>query len=115
MPDDTNPNRLAVYGMFAPGKENHWVLQGLKGTWTSGKVRAYLYQQGFGDSDGFPTIKCDENAPEIAVQVFESDELPAHWKRIDEFDGREYRRTLVPVTFADGMVRLCFIYALNEE
>ena len=115
MQDEANPNRLAVYGSLAPGKENHWVLDGLKGTWAKGAVRGQLHQQGWGATRGFPAMKYDASGSEIQVQVFESDDLPEHWQRIDEFEGDEYRRTLVPVTFVDGAVRPCFIYALNEE
>ncbi len=109
-----NPNRLAVYGSLAPGKENHWVLKDLKGTWTEGTVRGHLHQQGWGATQGYPAMKYDGNGQDIPVRVFESEDLPAHWQRIDEFEGAEYQRTLVPVTFESGEVKHCYIYALNE-
>src|ERR1700751_4068590 len=96
MPVDENPNRLAVYGTLAPGRENYWVLAGLKGTWSQGTVRGYLFAEGWGASQGYPAMTYDARGSEIAVQVFESDDLPRHWARIDEFEGPEYRRVVVP-------------------
>jgi gamma-glutamylcyclotransferase (GGCT)/AIG2-like uncharacterized protein YtfP len=60
-------------------------------------------------------MKYDADGPQIAVQIFESDDLPVHWKRVDEFEGKEYRRTVVPVVFAGGEVKACYIYELNED
>lgn len=113
--NEEHEKRLAVYGSLAPGHENYWVLKGLRGTWANGVVRGHLHQEGWGATMGYSAMKFDEKGPEIEVQVFESDELPDHWARIDEFEGREYKRVLVPVTFADGEVRRCYIYTLNED
>ena len=112
--NEGHEKRLAVYGTLAPGRENHWVIEGLRGTWTQGTVRGHLHQEGWGATRGYPAMKFDASGPEIQVQVFESDDLPSHWVRIDEFEGREYRRTVVPVSLADGKVKSCYIYALNE-
>lgn len=109
-----SPNRLAVYGSLAPGKENHWVLKDLKGTWSKGTVRGHLHQEGWGAAQGYPAMRFDPSGQEIDVQVFESDDLPKQWQRIDEFEGVEYQRTLVPVAFESGEVKHCYIYALNE-
>jgi gamma-glutamylcyclotransferase (GGCT)/AIG2-like uncharacterized protein YtfP len=56
----------------------------------------------------------DESGSDIEVQVFESDALPEHWKRIDDFEGVQYVRTLVPVSMPDGRMLLCNIYELNR-
>lgn len=56
----------------------------------------------------------DENGQEIPVQVFESEELSLDWPRIDQFEGVEYVRTLVPVAMRDGRTLLCNIYELNR-
>ena len=107
-------NRLAVYGSLAPGRKNHWVLAGIAGTWSAGKVRGQLHPHGWGATEGYPAMTYDENGSEIEVEVFESGALPEHWKRVDEFEGVQYVRTLVPVSMADGRTLLCNIYELNR-
>lgn len=86
------PDReLAVYGTLAPGERNHGLLSGLVGTWRSGLVRGRRAMR------GYPVFTWDETAPPVPVALLTSDALPAHWCRIDEFEGDDYRRVLVPV------------------
>jgi gamma-glutamylcyclotransferase (GGCT)/AIG2-like uncharacterized protein YtfP len=107
-------HRLAVYGTLAPGRKNHWVLDGLRGAWFNGTVRGYLHEEGWGATDGFPAIILDDMGDEIQVQVFESEQLPGAWKRIDEFEGAEYRRVEVHVKTSKGEFIACQIYELNR-
>ena len=46
--------------------------------------------------------------------MFESEDLPAHWPRLDAFEGDEYRRIRVRVITGEGEVE-GFIYALAER
>ena len=114
VPANDDVIRLSGYGTLAPGRKNHWVLEGLKGTWSAGTVRGHLHAKGWGATDGYPALVQDEGGPEVAVQMFESAELPFHWKRIDEFEGPGYRRTVVPVRMSSGEVVRCHIYELNQ-
>jgi len=106
--------RLAVYGTLAPGRKNHWVLAGLHGTWFSGTARGHLHPEGWG-ATGYPELVYDEGGPEVDVQVFESSELPKHWARIDEFEGSQYRRTIVPAVLSSGRKVQCHVYELNRQ
>jgi hypothetical protein len=38
----------------------------------------------------------------VPVKLFESPGLPAHWRRLDAFEGDAYRRVVVPVKVGDG-------------
>jgi hypothetical protein len=50
------------------------------------------------------------------VQVFESEELPSHWRKIDEFEGPDYRRVLVDVLMdVSALAISCNIYELNRK
>lgn len=105
--------RLAVYGTLAPGESNHHQLDGLRGRWFAGQVRGTLTQAGWGAYVGFPGLVLDSDTP-VAVQVFESDDLPAHWDRLDAFEGEGYRRVPVEVVTDDGVVR-AWIYVLADR
>src|SRR5579862_9903898 len=97
-------HRLVVYGSLAPGKSNHHQLTGLSGEWRPGRVRGWFRDVGWGTGQGFPGLTPDPAGPEVAVQVFWSMDLPAHWARLDVFEGADYRRVPIDVTTEDGVV-----------
>ena len=106
--------RLATYGTLQPGQPNHHQLSTLAGTWTPGTVRGYLHEAGWGAAMGFPGLAIDAQGNDIAVQVLESDDLPAHWGRLDAFEGEGYRRQVIAVATASGIIH-AQIYVLATE
>lgn len=103
--------RLATYGTLAPGRVNHHQLAGLAGRWLKGTVRGRRVVAGWGADMGFPGLVLDPEGDVVAVHLFESPDLPAHWARLDAFEGPGYRRTEVAVSTALGDLD-AFIYAL---
>lgn len=89
--------RLAVYGSLAPGRENYHVVQPLGGEWSEGVVEGDLTRYGWGSAIGYPALRLRPGGPAVAVRVLESGALPLAWPGLDEFEGTEYRRVLVPV------------------
>jgi gamma-glutamylcyclotransferase (GGCT)/AIG2-like uncharacterized protein YtfP len=104
-------HRLATYGTLAPGRPNHHQLDGVKGRWSRGHVRGRLTNAGWGASLGYPALILDPDGSAIQVHVFESTDLPAHWSRLDQFEGPGYQRVLTSVHTPLGQVD-AFIYAL---
>jgi gamma-glutamylcyclotransferase (GGCT)/AIG2-like uncharacterized protein YtfP len=84
--------RLTTYGTLAPGRSNHHQLDGLDGRWFEGYVHGSLVDAGWGADLGFPALVLDSNGTAIDVHVFESPDLPAHWLRLDRFEGPGYQR-----------------------
>ena len=109
-----NETRLAVYGSLAPGQSNHGELAGLAGDWRPGTVRGWKVESGWGAARGYPGLRPDPDGPEVAVEVFTSDDLPAHWARLDAFEGEEYARTTVTVATREGALA-AQIYALRPD
>jgi gamma-glutamylcyclotransferase (GGCT)/AIG2-like uncharacterized protein YtfP len=105
-------HRLAIYGSLAPGRPNHHHVAGLRGRWVPGEVHGRLVEAGWGASLGFPALVLDPGGPAIDVQVLESDDLPTHWSRLDDFEGPGYERVLTPVQTATGAVE-AYIYVLR--
>lgn len=63
----------------------------------------------------YPALKwCPEGA-DIDAWIFRSPDLPDHWKRLDEFEGLEYRRILAPFWSAEGQVWVGNVYAMECE
>src|SRR5262249_20187344 len=105
--------RLAVYGSLAPGKENHHMMGGMQGTWRKAVLRGSLRNEGWGAGRGFPGFSWDGSDAPIAAQVFSSEDLPGHWRRLGEFEGAEYQRILVAVEIESGEIEICNVYSLT--
>jgi gamma-glutamylcyclotransferase (GGCT)/AIG2-like uncharacterized protein YtfP len=104
---------LATYGTLAPGRANHHQLAELAGTWTTGTIRGRLIETGWGAALGYPALVLEEDGEVIAVHLFTSADLPAHWDRLDAFEGAEYRRGEVLVETDAGLVP-AWIYLAAE-
>ena len=107
-------NRLATYGSLAPGKPNHHQLSDLSGRWIRGSVAGSLVQTGWGAVLGFPALVLDESGARVQVDLFESDDLPHHWARLDAFEGDGYRRVAVQIETDDGELP-AFIYVAADQ
>jgi gamma-glutamylcyclotransferase (GGCT)/AIG2-like uncharacterized protein YtfP len=94
--------RLATYGSLAPGRSNHHQLAALDGRWLEGQVRGRLVDAGWGAALGYPALVLDPDGVDVPVHVFESDDLPQHWARLDEHEGSDYRRVVVTVRTPEG-------------
>ena len=106
----TIDHRLAVYGTLAPGRSNHRELAGLTGEWRTGRICGRLIAEGWAATEGYPAFFVDPLAPPIEIQLFESADLPQHWRRLDAFEGPHYRRTAISVSIGDEMIE-AWIYA----
>jgi gamma-glutamylcyclotransferase (GGCT)/AIG2-like uncharacterized protein YtfP len=107
-------HRLAVYGTLAPGCENHHQLDGLVGCWRPGIVRGTRIATGWGATKGYPALVLAADGAPVAVQIFESADLPDHWARLDDFEGPDYRRVVTDVETQDGVVA-AWIYAAATD
>ena len=106
-------DRLFVYGTLAPGRPNEHVLAEVPGTWEPATVRGTLLQEGWGAAVGYPGIVLDELADDVHGFIFSSEELPAHWARLDAFEGDGYERVVTSAKLEDGTVVTAYIYALK--
>ena len=113
-----NPERsLIVYGTLAPHAPNHSVIEHIKGNWQQGIVRGNLEKKGWGADLGYYGFRHTsvEEQQEIKVFVLFSDELPANWQLLDDFEGDGYRRILAKFELENGQTGVGYIYAINEE
>ena len=107
-------DRLFVYGTLAPGEPNAHIMEPMKGTWLPGKIRGTLYPGGWGAALGYPGIVLDSEGDVVSGQVFTSSDLPAHWQRLDEFEGAGYVRSKVLVMLNDETQVSAYVYTLSE-
>jgi gamma-glutamylcyclotransferase (GGCT)/AIG2-like uncharacterized protein YtfP len=107
--------RLATYGSLAPGRPNHHPLVGLEGRWLKGHVDGLLVDAGWGASLGYPALVLDPASAAIDVNVFESIALPAHWARLDAFEGPGYQRVVTTVHTPTVDVDACIYVLLQPQ
>ena len=105
-------HRLCVYGSLAPGKSNHHQMAGMTGAWTPGTARGHYHSVGWGPDQAFPGLTPDPTGPEVAIQLFTSADLPAHWARLDAFAGEDYRRVAIAV-IVGGEAVAAYVYAVG--
>lgn len=89
---DNPETRLIVYGSLAPGEANHFLLTGLRGEWYRCHIRGHL-----GQYRGFKSFRYDPQGQEHQAWLLESDELPRVIPDLDDFEGEEYERIIMPV------------------
>lgn len=96
--------RLVVYGSLAPGGVNNFILARLGGSWhrctIRGRIRMYR---------GFRAFKYDPAGEEIPAWLFSSPALPEKFPDLDDFEGDDYQRILIPVNVG-GQKILANIY-----
>jgi len=107
------PPRLFVYGTLAPGHSNAHVLADLAGTWQPAQVRGTVHSVTWGPAAGYLGLVLDAAGGVVQGQVFTSDDLPAHWSRLDAFEGEGYARVPTLAIVADGASVEAFVYVLS--
>lgn len=107
-------SRLVVYGTLRPGEGNHHLVVA-RGVWEPATLRGVL-----GSWAGYPMFTSREPDVDrgqdgddvVPADLLTSTELPAHYARLDEFEGDAYRRDLVVVQTAAGtVVANCYVDA----
>ncbi len=108
---------LIVYGSLAPNKQNHAVVEHLKGNWLKAVIRGKLEKEGWGAGMGYYGFRHTgpEEQSEIEAFVLVSDELVDNWRRIDDFEGEAYKRILAKYELENGETGVGYIYAINKE
>lgn len=102
--------RLATYGTLMRGRSNHHEMDGIAGRWVTGTVRGIFHADGW---EGYPGLDLDPSGPPVVVDVLESEDLEAHWARLDDFEGPGYERVTCTVTTSDGELT-AWVYALRR-
>jgi gamma-glutamylcyclotransferase (GGCT)/AIG2-like uncharacterized protein YtfP len=102
---DNPETRLVVYGSLGPGEANAFMLAGLVGAWQRCTIRGHL-----GRYQGFKSFRYDREGPEQAAWLLESAELPRILPDLDDFEGEDYERIIIPAE-VNGRLVMAQVYA----
>jgi len=97
-------HRLIVYGSLAPGEVNNFLLAGLEGDWERCVIRGHM-----GRYKGFKVFKYDPQGDAYQVWLFSSSLLPQKFRELDDFEGEEYQRVIIPAQVAERVI-LAYVY-----
>ena len=61
---------------------------------------------------GYPGLEPDRQGELVQGYLFSSDQLGAAWEGLDEFEGCDYKRMLIPVVLGDGEEIMAYVYAV---
>ena len=87
-----NPEtKLIVYGSLAPTGANALMLAGLVGEWRPCRTRGRM-----GIFRGFKSFRYDPQGPEHPAWLLVSTDLPRIIPELDDFEGEEYHRLIIP-------------------
>jgi gamma-glutamylcyclotransferase (GGCT)/AIG2-like uncharacterized protein YtfP len=90
--------RLLVYGSLAPGERHDDLLGRVPGDWQPAQVCGHIDRTG-----EYPSFTWQPDGPVQQVQCFSSPALPAHWPRLDAFEGDGYCRVWVTAQVAGAL------------
>ena len=107
-------DRLFTYGSLQPGGPNAHLLDGLEGEWQEATVVGRQIERGWGADMGYPALQLDDEGDIVSGYVFTSHDLARHWDRLDDFEGREYRRARAHVRLGHGESVTAHVYVLRE-
>jgi gamma-glutamylcyclotransferase (GGCT)/AIG2-like uncharacterized protein YtfP len=91
--------RLIVYGSLAPGGVNAFLLAGLEGCWHRCLIRGHM-----GRFRGFKSFKWDPQGAAHEAWLLASPGLPQMYPELDDFEGEEYQRLIVPAQVGERWV-----------
>jgi gamma-glutamylcyclotransferase (GGCT)/AIG2-like uncharacterized protein YtfP len=97
--------RLAAYGTLQPGQSNHAMLAAVGGSWLTATVQGVRFM-----ANGYPAFKWGPGPAEVPVSVLTADGLADQWARLDDFEGADYRRILVPARLPNGTILVANLY-----
>ena len=106
--------QLFVYGTLAPGRENHYLLESLTGSWQAASVRGEMHPLGWGTTGGYPGLYLDPEASDVAGFLFSSEALSDHWETLDAFEGASYSRVQSTVKCMDGSSVTAYVYTVKQ-
>ena len=90
--------KLVVYGTLAPGGRNDSLLASVPGRWRPCWIKGSITIR-----NGLPYLSWNPSNDELPAHLFTSAELASEWKRLDSFEGANYRRRLIPVRSGTGI------------
>ena len=106
---------LFIYGTLMPNAPHEQILENIYGKFIRASVKGFLKDQGWSASMGYPGITIDSKGDTIHGYIFYSNNLINHWEKLDEFEGKEFKRINTTIQRYDDIEEKSYIYVLKKH
>jgi len=105
--------KLFVYGSLMPNETNHFILKKINGVWQKGFVLGEIKRIKFSNKEYLAAILIVNKDKKVFGYLFTSFALKYLWKKLDNFEGPNYKRKITQVFLTNNRKVEANIYCLN--
>jgi len=106
--------KLFVYGSLMPNGTNHAILKKINGVWQKGFVLGEIKRIKLNNNEYTAIILNIDKDKKVFGYLFTSFALKYLWKKLDNFEGPNYKRKISQVFLNNNRKVDANIYCLNE-
>jgi len=107
-------DKLFVYGSLMPNGTNHCILKKINGVWQKGYVFGEIKRIILDNNKYSAVILNIKKDKKVFGYLFSSFDLKYLWKKLDNFEGPNYKRKISQVFLNNNRIVEGNIYYLNE-
>ena len=107
-------DKLFVYGSLMPNGKNHFILKKINGVWQKGFVQGEVKKIKLDNNEYSAVILSINKDKKVYGYLFSSFALKYLWKKLDNFEGSNYKRKISQVFLNNNRKVDANIYCLNE-
>jgi gamma-glutamylcyclotransferase (GGCT)/AIG2-like uncharacterized protein YtfP len=107
--------RLFVYGSLKPNEKNNFLLSTINGTWRTAFTYGFVKKINLGPKEIYDALILDNNGNRIEGYLFYSYALNNLWKKLDTFEGKNYKRQQADININNKEKVKAFVYLLKNN
>jgi len=107
-------DKLFVYGSLMPNGTNHFILKKINGVWQKGYVFGEIKRIKLDNNKYSAVILNIKKDKKVFGYLFSSFAIKYLWKKLDNFEGLNYKRKISQVFLNNNRIVEANIYCLNE-
>jgi gamma-glutamylcyclotransferase (GGCT)/AIG2-like uncharacterized protein YtfP len=108
-------DRLFVYGSLKPNEKNNFLLSKINGTWRTAFTYGFVKKIYLGPKEIYDALILDNNGDRIEGYLFYSYALKNLWKKLDIFEGSNYKRLETNININNKHKVKAFVYLLKNN
>ena len=108
-------DRLFVYGSLKPNEKNNFLLRAINGTWRTAFTYGFIKKISLGQKEIYDALILDNKGYRIEGYLFYSYALKTLWKKLDSFEGDNYKRFQTDISINNKQKVKAFVYLLKNN
>ena len=108
-------DRLFFYGSLKPNEKNNFLLSTINGTWRTAFTYGFVKKINLGPKEIYDALILDNNGNRIEGYLLYSYALNNLWKKLDTFEGKNYKRQQADININNKEKVKAFVYLLKNN